>query len=93
MIGEKLLSPLRKNGKAYREWFIGELEKNASENLTKLDNQRGHSCVSGKPKNNASNTEKSLMRPPEQKSEKSKLRGAPRCASNGVCSRHRSKFR
>jgi len=35
----KTLISLTENGKAYREWFIGELEKNASEILTKLDEE------------------------------------------------------
>jgi len=35
----KTLLSLTEKGKAYREWFMGELEKNASEILTKLDEE------------------------------------------------------
>lgn len=35
----KTLISLTEKGKAYREWFMGELEKNASEILTKLDEE------------------------------------------------------
>ncbi len=35
----KTLISLTEKGKAYREWFMGELEKKASEILTKLDEE------------------------------------------------------